>query len=91
MSITKEWFIKTFEDISEMDGNSETLEDVKILTEDGHTIIEFSVDCDRYGLHRHNKIKVDNETKIVKMYLAEIIEGGDIEYGVKAAIENKIK
>lgn len=89
MDITVEWFIKTFKTIAEEYGNSEGIEAVTIVTEEGTTVISFSIDCGRYGIHRNNQIVIMQQQ--VRMDLSDIIEGGDLEWHLEKAIEKKLE
>lgn len=85
------WFFGVFEEITEIESNSETIDYLtSYIDGDGSFVIEFSVDCNRAGIHRDNKVTITKD-KVVKIRLAEIIESGSIPSKLKEAIEKKLK
>lgn len=88
-AINKGWFKQMFKEVAEDVSNSEDVEDIEITSTDKEVKITFSIDCGRYGLHRQNEIKIRKDRVI--MDLAEIVEGGDLEYGLKRKIEEQIR
>ena len=89
INFDKEWLINKFYEISEEWGNGETIEDVEFtMDRDDRIVITFTLECGRYGTHKHNIIKITKGG--INLSLAEIIEGGDIEAELQLAIENKI-
>lgn len=88
-AIDKKWFIAKFNEISEVESNGESVENVKFNKTESKLTITFAVNADRYGLHRDNNIVITKDK--VRMNLAEVIDGGDLHYCLKEAIEEKIK
>lgn len=85
------WFHSIFEYVTEEEGNGESIDVLNShIDKDGATIIEFSVDCHRAGIHRGNTIKISKD-KIVKVSLVEIIDSGGIPRMLKEEIEKKLK
>ncbi len=84
------WFKETFETIASEVGNSETVENIKVVQSNRKLTITFDVDCGRYGLHRKNKITV-NERGNIQFDLCANLEGGDIQDRLQTAITEKIK
>lgn len=89
IDVTKEWFVKTFEQITEDVSNSEKLEDVSITHTDNNTVIQFLVNCGRYGQY-DGTIVIDRKRNAIIMNMPEIMEGGDVDSRVKKAIQKLI-
>jgi hypothetical protein len=89
INFDKEWLINKFHEISEEWGNGESIEDVEFkMDRDDRILITFTLECGRYGTHKHNSIRITKGG--VSLSLAEIIEGGDIEAELEDAIIEKI-
>lgn len=87
--VDENWFTEMFDEVAEDVSNSEGLEDLVIKKSEKETVITFSINGGRYGLHRDNKITIKKDR--VSMDLCEMVEGGDLEYGLKRKIEEKIR
>jgi len=88
-AIDEDWFSEMFTEVAEDVSNSEGLEELNIKKGKDSAVITFAINGGRYGLHRNNKITIKKDR--VTMDLCEMVEGGDLEYGLKRKIEEKIK
>jgi len=85
----KTWFTDKFNELAGEFGNCETIIDVDIDEgEDNDTTIDFTVDHDDNGIHKHS-IKIIQDSLEVRMRLGEILEGGDLERELQIVVENK--
>ena len=76
--ITKKSFANIFYKITDDIMNGESAVDIKIEFVRDKTVIEFNVDCGRLGTHSNNKVIINN-SGLVRVYLADVIEGSGIE------------
>jgi hypothetical protein len=84
----KNWLIDSFQDITYDESNGESIDEIDITVEENFIEIDFSVDCDGYGVHDGNTIKIYKDGKI-KIYLAEVIESGGIPNKLEKFIKNE--
>ncbi len=86
-SITTDIFKKIFNDAAENQGNSEISENISIeVDKSSNIIIKFDVDCHRYGVHKYNKVII-NDRNDISVKLCEYLESGGIESEVKEKLE----
>jgi hypothetical protein len=83
--LTPEVFEQLFHEATEEESNGETLEQLEITQSQNTVTFDFRVDCGRQGIHKDNKVIVNNRG-IIQIDLAEVIEGG----GIKDSLEEKI-
>jgi hypothetical protein len=91
----EKWFVKTFESIAEDHANGESIDSIQVYNKavsmtNGNIVVEFTVDCGRYGLHTGNRVTITHDKK-VRMEMSEYLDGGDIDGNLKRAIQEKIK
>lgn len=86
MSIDLEWLKNTFHKVSEEEGNSEMIENIKMSNDKDKINITFDVDCGRYGLHRENRVEI-NDRGYVSVYLSGPLDGS----GIETELANKIR
>jgi hypothetical protein len=89
LNFDKEWLINKFYEISEYEGNGETIEDVEFKKNGDGVKITFSLNCGRYGTHKNNYIRISREDGVY-LSLDEILEGGGVEAELEEAIIEKI-
>lgn len=89
LSELKSWVIDKFQEITNEESNGESIDDIEIKRENDNIIIEFTVDCEDYGIHHGNEIII-SEDGTLEITLAEVIESGAIGSMLEEAIQSEI-
>ena len=89
INFDEKWLIDKFYEVSEEEGNGETMEDPKFNVDDPKkVVIDFTLNCGRYGVWRGNQIIITPDS--IRPDFDDIIEGGDIECNFIDAIKEKL-
>ncbi len=92
------WLTEKFQQITWDESNGESISEIDIsretntmnkLTNTNSIIIDFIVDCDDYGYHEGNQIKISSDGTY-KISLSEILESGGIPSALEELIVNEV-
>lgn len=83
------WLTEKFQEITWDVSNGESISEIDITREANSIIIDFVVDCDDYGYHDDNQIRISSDGTY-KISLSEILESGGVPSALEALIINEI-